>query len=53
MAVSDAASTKVTPGHLSRAVYLYIRQSTLRQVHENTASTERQYGLRQRATALG
>ena len=33
--------------------YLYVRQSTLRQVLENTTSTERQYGLRQRAVALG
>jgi DNA invertase Pin-like site-specific DNA recombinase len=32
---------------------LYIRQSTLRQVFENTESTERQYALRQRAVAMG
>ena len=31
----------------------YIRQSTLRQVFENTESTVRQYALRQRAVALG
>jgi DNA invertase Pin-like site-specific DNA recombinase len=30
-----------------------VRQSTLRQVMENTTSTQRQYGLRQRAVALG
>jgi DNA invertase Pin-like site-specific DNA recombinase len=30
-----------------------VRQSTLRQVLENTESTERQYALRQRAVALG
>ena len=30
-----------------------MRQSTLRQVMENTTSTDRQYGLRQRAVALG
>jgi hypothetical protein len=30
-----------------------VRQSTLRQVFENTESTHRQYDLRQRATALG
>jgi DNA invertase Pin-like site-specific DNA recombinase len=30
-----------------------VRQSTLRQVLENTTSTDRQYGLRQRAVALG
>lgn len=53
MTTTDAASTKVTAGHLSRLAYLYVRQSTLRQVVENTTSTERQYGLRQRAIALG
>jgi DNA invertase Pin-like site-specific DNA recombinase len=44
---------KVTPQHLRRNAYLYIRQSTLRQVFENTESTVRQYALRQRAVALG
>ena len=44
---------KVTPRHLRRAAYLYVRQSTLRQVLENTESTHRQYALRQRAVALG
>ena len=34
-------------------MYLYVRQSTMRQVVENTESTERQYALRQRAVALG
>lgn len=44
---------KVTPGHRKKTAYLYIRQSTLRQVFENTESTQRQYALRQRAIALG
>ncbi|MHB1501849.1 MAG: recombinase family protein [Candidatus Dormibacteria bacterium] len=44
---------KVTPEHLQRLAYLYVRQSTLRQVFENTESTKRQYGLRERAVALG
>lgn len=44
---------KVQASHLKRDVYLYIRQSTLLQVFENTESTKRQYGLRQRAAALG
>jgi DNA invertase Pin-like site-specific DNA recombinase len=47
------AHQKVTPRHLRRAAYLYVRQSTLRQVLENTESTARQYALRQRAVALG
>jgi len=44
---------KITSGHLQRSAYLYVRQSTLRQVIENTESTKRQYALRERAVALG
>jgi DNA invertase Pin-like site-specific DNA recombinase len=47
------AESKVTAEHLKRDAYLYIRQSSLRQVLENTESTERQYALRRRAIALG
>ena len=47
------ASLKVQPRHLERAAYLYIRQSSMRQVIENVESTQRQYALRSRATALG
>src|SRR3954453_8565368 len=47
------AHQKVTPSHLKRTAYLYIRQSTLRQVFENVESTKRQYALRQHAAALG
>jgi len=47
------AHQKVKPTHLKRAAFLYIRQSTLRQVFENVESTKRQYGLRQHAVALG
>jgi len=43
----------VKAAHLKRAAYLYIRQSTLRQVFENVESTKRQYALRQHAVALG
>jgi len=43
----------VQADHLSRGAYLYVRQSTLRQVAENTESTRRQYALRERAEALG
>ncbi len=45
--------SKVQAHHLSRNAYLYVRQSTLRQVIENTESTKRQYALRERAVALG
>ena len=45
--------SKVTPDHLRRDAFLYVRQSSLRQVVENTESTQRQYALRDRAIALG
>jgi DNA invertase Pin-like site-specific DNA recombinase len=44
---------KVQPHHLERGAYLYIRQSSLRQVLENVESTKRRYALRSRALALG
>ena len=44
---------KVRPEHRTRDAYLYVRQSTLRQVMENVESTKRQYALRERALALG
>ena len=46
-------TSKIKAKHLERTAYLYVRQSTVRQVFENTESTKRQYGLRQRAVALG
>jgi DNA invertase Pin-like site-specific DNA recombinase len=51
--MTTETTQKITPAHLKRDAYLYIRQSTLRQVMENTESTERQYALRHRAVALG
>ena len=47
------AHTKINASHLRRDAYLYVRQSTVRQVFENQESTKRQYALRQRAVALG
>jgi DNA invertase Pin-like site-specific DNA recombinase len=46
-------SLKVQPHHLERGAYLYIRQSSMRQVFENVESTRRQYALRGRAISLG
>ncbi len=51
--VNADVSQKVTASHLKRDAYLYVRQSAVRQVFENTESTQRQYGLRQRAIVLG
>ncbi|MPZ35715.1 MAG: recombinase family protein, partial [Rhodospirillales bacterium] len=47
------AHLKVQPHHLNRGAYLYIRQSSMRQVVENAESARRQYALRGRAVALG
>jgi len=44
---------KVTAEHLRRDAYLYVRQSSLHQVANNTESGRRQYDLRGRAVALG
>jgi DNA invertase Pin-like site-specific DNA recombinase len=44
---------KIQARHLERRAYVYVRQSTAKQVFENTESTARQYGLAERALALG
>ncbi|WP_194891407.1 recombinase family protein [Catenulispora pinisilvae] len=44
---------KVTAAHLARDAYLYVRQSSIKQVVHNTESAVRQYGLKNRAVALG
>ena len=51
--MSSDTSGKVTAARLRRDAYLYVRQSTLYQVANNTESTARQYDLRGRAVALG
>jgi DNA invertase Pin-like site-specific DNA recombinase len=52
MAISRS-SPKIRPDHLDRPAFVYVRQSTLFQVREHTASTARQYDLVQRAQDLG
>lgn len=44
---------KIQPDHLERQAFIYVRQSTLVQVRDNTASKARQYDLVQRAMNLG
>lgn len=46
-------SPKLRNEHLTRPALVYVRQSTLMQVRDNTASTTRQYQLAQRAQDLG
>jgi DNA invertase Pin-like site-specific DNA recombinase len=44
---------KIRPTHLRRRAVVYLRQSTMKQVHEHRESTQRQYALSQRASELG
>jgi hypothetical protein len=53
MNTAPQASSKVSAAHLRRGAYLYVRQSTIKQVLTNTESTLRQYDLRGRAIAFG
>ncbi len=46
-------SPKITPDHLRRGAVVYVRQSTLTQVLENTESQQRQYGMAETARSLG
>lgn len=46
-------SQRICPDHLDRLAVIYVRQSTLFQVRENTGSTTRQYDLVKRAQDLG
>jgi DNA invertase Pin-like site-specific DNA recombinase len=53
MSLSRPNSLKIRPDHLDRQALIYVRQSTLIQVRENTGSTARQYDLAKRASDLG
>jgi DNA invertase Pin-like site-specific DNA recombinase len=53
MNTAPQASSKVSAAHLRRGAYLYVRQSTIKQVLTNTESALRQYDLRGRAIAFG
>ena len=46
-------SEKITASHLDRIVLIYIRQSSMAQVRDNTESTARQYALVDEAVLLG
>jgi len=45
--------SKIQPTHLRRAAYVYVRQSSTAQLERNRESTDRQYGLVERAHELG
>jgi DNA invertase Pin-like site-specific DNA recombinase len=44
---------KIQRSHLEKPAYIYIRQSSMAQVRHHQQSTERQYGLRDKALQLG
>ena len=53
MPISCSTNLKIRPDHLDRQALIYVRQSTMIQVRENTGSTARQYDLVPRALNLG
>lgn len=44
---------KLRPHQLQKNAYIYLRQSSMRQVYHNQESTERQYALKDKAVQLG
>lgn len=53
MLQTSASFSKITPQHLAKLAYVYVRQSSLSQVNRYCESTEMQYHLVQRAIQLG
>ena len=51
--LSHPSLSKIQPDHFDREAVIYVRQSSLMQVRDNTTSTMRQYDLVQRALSLG
>jgi len=51
--MSACSDNKVTRYHLNRKALIYVRQSSMKQVMENTESTARQYALADKALELG
>ena len=51
--INSVRHSKVTSAHLERTAFIYVRQSTLKQVAHNKESQENQYRLQQRARSLG
>lgn len=46
-------SAKISPDHLQRTAFVYVRQSTAMQVRYHREGQQQQYGLEQRARELG
>jgi hypothetical protein len=49
----ERAEGKIQSWHRDRLAVVYVRQSTAAQVHDHAESTRLQYGLAERAAALG
>src|SRR4030088_2640572 len=49
----DVYSPKIKPEHLARKAIVYLRQSSERQVRQNTESQLLQYSVAERVRALG
>ena len=45
--------SKIQTHHLQKSAYVYLIQSTMRQVIHHPQSTERQYALKEKAQQLG
>ena len=52
-AAASLTHPKITPAHCARLAYIYVRQSSAKQVAQNRESQDYQYRLQQRASALG
>lgn len=53
LATTRLTSAKISSGHLQRTAYVYVRQSTMTQVHEHLESQRRQYALTDQARLFG
>jgi hypothetical protein len=51
--LSTQRSEKIADRHLERLAVVYVRQSTVQQMMDHRESTDLQYGLVNRATAMG
>lgn len=51
--MSALVPAKITAQHLERTAYVYVRQSTITQVHEHLESQRRQYALAEHARTWG
>ena len=51
--MSALVPAKITAQHLERTAYVYVRQSTMTQVHEHLESQRRQYALAEHARTWG